>query len=223
MARGLPSGGPDARSGSACKPGSVPRAGCPARGESHSSRPTIARRLEHSHPDTATTLARHRSSGPLSTVSLFELAPGGACLAAGHPAVARGLLPHDFTLACSHRPCERRAIGGVISVALSLGSPRVGVTDLPVLRSPDFPPVNGVCSPATFRPTSAGGAHPIAARHPSQTPQAKPGQRAPARARCGRFGLHYRRPANRRPTDGPARAGRDRGWRGRLDWRPRAR
>lgn len=65
MARRLPSGGPDARSGSACKPGSVPRAGCPARGESHSSRPTIARRLEHSHPDTATTLARRRSSGPL--------------------------------------------------------------------------------------------------------------------------------------------------------------
>ena len=162
MARRLPPGGPDARSGSACKPGSVPRAGCPARGESHSSRPTIARRLERSHPDTATTLARHRSSGPLSTVSLFELAPGGACLAAGRPAVARGLLPHDFTLACALRSRERRAIGGVISVALSLGSPRVGVTDLPVLRSPDFPPVNGACSPATFRPTSAGGAHPNA-------------------------------------------------------------
>ncbi len=158
MARRLPPGGPDARSGSACKPGSVPRTGCPARGESHSSRPTIARRLEHSHPDVAPALAHGRSSGPLSTTSLFELAPGGACRAAGHPAVARGLLPHVFNLACALGPCEPDAIGGVLSVALSLGSPRVGVTDLPVLRSPDFPPVNGVCSPATFRPTSAGGA-----------------------------------------------------------------
>ena len=185
MARRLPPEGPDARSGSACKPGSVPRPGCPGRDESHSSRPTIARRLEHSHPDTAPTLARGRSSGPLSTVSLFELAPGGACLAAGHPAVARGLLPHDFTLACARCSCERRAIGGVFSVALSLGSPRVGVTDLPVLRSPDFPPVNGVCSPATFRPTSAGSAHPNAGARPGKTD-------APMRR------LHYRPPGDPR-------------------------
>ncbi len=41
------------------------------------------------------------SGGPPSTASLFELAPGGACPAAGHPAVARGLLPHDFNLACA--------------------------------------------------------------------------------------------------------------------------
>ena len=34
-------------------------------------------------------------------MSLFELAPGGACPAAGHPAVARGPLPHVFTLACA--------------------------------------------------------------------------------------------------------------------------
>ena len=44
------------------------------------------------------------------------------------------------------------AIGGVISVALSLGSPRVGVTDFPPLWSPDFPPANGACSPAILRP-----------------------------------------------------------------------
>ncbi len=35
------------------------------------------------------------------TASLFKLAPGGACLAASHLAVARGLLPHDFTLTCA--------------------------------------------------------------------------------------------------------------------------
>ena len=45
--------------------------------------------------------------------------------------------------------------GGVISVALSLGSPRVGVTDFPVLWSPDFPPAHDACAPAIFRPPSA--------------------------------------------------------------------
>ncbi len=87
--------------GAACKPGSVPTRGCPCEGEDHSSRSAIADRLEHSHPDTAAQLSLRRSSGPLSTMSLFKLAPGGACPAAGHPAVARGLLPHDFTLTCA--------------------------------------------------------------------------------------------------------------------------
>jgi hypothetical protein len=40
-------------SGAACKPGSVLTPGCPCASEDHSSRPTIAGRLEHSHPDTA--------------------------------------------------------------------------------------------------------------------------------------------------------------------------
>ncbi len=43
-------------------------------------------------------------AGHPRTAPLFELAPGRACLAAGRPAVARGLLPHDFTLACAGRP-----------------------------------------------------------------------------------------------------------------------
>ena len=46
-----------------------------------------------------------------------------------------GLLPHPFTLACA--PFE--AIGGLLSVALSVGSLRPGVTRLTALRSPDFP------------------------------------------------------------------------------------
>jgi len=99
-------------------------------------------------------------------MSLFELAPGGACLAAGYPAVARGLLPHDFNLTCAEKSFESWAIGGVISAALSLGLPRVAVSDLPVLWSPDFPPVNGGGLAAVFTgdlPTAFGGpAHPIA-------------------------------------------------------------
>jgi hypothetical protein len=141
--------------GAACKPGFVPTSSCPGAGEDHSSRPAIADRLEHSNPDTASGFASRRSSGPLSTMSLFKLAPGGACRAAGHPAVARGLLPHDFNLTCTGTQ-RVPAIGGVFSAALSLGLPRVGVTDLPVLWSPDFPPVNGICSPAIFQPPPAG-------------------------------------------------------------------
>jgi len=37
-----------------------------------------------------------------------------------------------------HR-AQARYLGGLFSVALSRGSPRVGVTDHPALRSPDLP------------------------------------------------------------------------------------
>jgi len=86
----------------ACKPGPVPSRRCRRAGEDHSSRRRIAAPLEHSYPCTGT--PRSASGGPPSTVRLFELAPGGACPAAGHPAVARGLLPHDFKLACASTP-----------------------------------------------------------------------------------------------------------------------
>src|SRR5262245_42565013 len=48
----------------------------------------------------------------------------------------------------SQRVRGSAAIGGVVSVALSLGFPRVAVSDLPALWSPDFPPANGLSSPA---------------------------------------------------------------------------
>ena len=80
-----------------CKPGPVPASGHPLAGEDHSSRRRIATPLERSNPGAAEPRT-DLLDGPPSTASLFELAPGGACLAAGHPAVARGLLPHDFTL-----------------------------------------------------------------------------------------------------------------------------
>jgi len=37
-------------------------------------------------------------------------------------------------------PTPRHEVGGLLSVALSLGSPPVPVRDHPALRSPDFPP-----------------------------------------------------------------------------------
>ena len=98
--------------------------------------------------------SRTLRAGHPDSVSLFELAPGRACLAAGRPAVARGLLPHDFTLTCASWTSQQ-AIGGVISVALSLGLPRVGVTDFLTLWSPDFPPTDGSCPPAIPCPPPA--------------------------------------------------------------------
>jgi len=45
------------------------------------------------------------------------------------------LLPHLFTLTRSWKPVS----GGIFSVALSLGSPPLGVTQRTALWSPDFP------------------------------------------------------------------------------------
>ncbi len=47
------------------------------------------------------------------------------------------LLPHRFTLACGQS--KLRPIGGVVSVALSVASRRLGVTQPPARWSPDFP------------------------------------------------------------------------------------
>ena len=63
---------------------------------------------------------------------LFGLAPGGVYHAAACCHLRGALLPHHFTL-------TRVAAGGMLSVALSVGSRPPGVTWHPALRSPDFP------------------------------------------------------------------------------------
>ncbi len=68
---------------------------------------------------------------------LFGLAPDGVYPAAPVTRHAGELLPHRFTLAT--RPGG--PFGGLFSVALALALRPVGVTDHPVLWSPDFPPV----------------------------------------------------------------------------------
>lgn len=64
--------------------------------------------------------------------ALLGLAPGGVCRATPVTWGAGGLLHRRFTLTTV-------AGGGLFSVALSRGSPRVGVTHHPALWSPDFP------------------------------------------------------------------------------------
>ena len=79
---------------------------------------------------------------------LLGLAPGGACRADRVAPAAGALLPHRFTLACA----RHRAIGGLLSVALSCGSPRLAVSQHPALWSPDLPRHPVARDAATTRP-----------------------------------------------------------------------
>ncbi len=81
-----------------------------------------------------------RGNGEPLPSSLFGLAPDGVYQATAVTCNAGGLLPHLFTLTSNrHRGDDQ---GGLFSVALSLASRPVGVTDHPVLWSPDFPLVD---------------------------------------------------------------------------------
>ena len=73
-------------------------------------------------------------------LSLFGLAPGGVCRAVECCHRRGALLPHPFTLASTRRRLSSRYFGGLLSVALSVGSRPPGVTWHLVHRSPDFPP-----------------------------------------------------------------------------------
>ena len=114
----------------ACKPGSV-------EGD-HSSGTHVTVSLERP--------TRKRGRIPLETpacagspTSLFGLAPGGVYRAAECYHRRGALLPHPFTLTvlCG---VTRGDLGGLLSVALSVGSRLPGVTWHPIRRSPDFPP-----------------------------------------------------------------------------------
>src|SRR5581483_11413950 len=96
------------------------------------------------HPGAAIPLCRRLPVGSSSppggvygraALPLSGLAPGGVCLATRVTSDAGALLPHRFTLACA----TVAAIGGLFSVALSCGSPRLGVAQHRALWSPDVP------------------------------------------------------------------------------------
>ena len=119
---------------------SVSRVLCPERvtqGDGHLSRTPVARRLERPNP-------RARTGRPIAL--LFGLAPGGVCLADAVTRAAGELLPHRFTLTALRRR--------YVSVALSVGSPPLAVSQHPALRSPDFPPA-ALPRPATVRSSLA--------------------------------------------------------------------
>ena len=85
-------------------------------------------------PDTCSDLPGNDAGHTI--VPLFGLAPGGVYLATECYHRRGALLPHHFNLTCA----PERAIGGIFSAALSVGSRRPGVTWHPALWSPDFPP-----------------------------------------------------------------------------------
>ena len=126
----------------AARPATMPallgRPGCRERANKPSSVPAQPGRIISLGPAllrTSSSLPGTRWSGPL-------LVPAWPCSRWGLPCDSRcrkpgALLPHRFTLACA-LPAE--AIGGLFSVALSVGSRRPGVTRHPALRSSDFPP-----------------------------------------------------------------------------------
>ncbi len=152
-----------------CKPGSVPARGRPRAGEDHSSRRRIAAPLERSDPDAGRRAVRR---GRVGRVTLDGI-PIRACSGRGLPrrrspgCRAWALTPRFQPCLClpARREAHRSpAIGGVVSVALSLGLPRVVVNDLPTLRSPDFPPADGACPPAILRPPPAAARVPSPAR-----------------------------------------------------------
>ena len=91
---------------------------------------------------------------------------------------ARGaLLPHRFTLASLRRTC---GFGGLLSVALSVGSRPPGVTWRPALWSPDFPPAGTPRAAAWPTPTCTIG--PGGPKLKRRTPISA-GRRAPERQR----------------------------------------
>jgi len=115
---------------SACKPGSVE--------SNHSSRTPVTRGLKRptrkrARIDAASNQRRFRAA------SLFGLAPRGVYLATECCHRRGALLPHPFTLT-GHDPLPGNDLGGLFSVALSVGSRPPGVTWHVIRGSPDFPP-----------------------------------------------------------------------------------
>jgi hypothetical protein len=102
-----------------------------------------------------------------AVLPLRGLAPGGVCRAARVAPGAGALLPHRFTLTCAGpRPATGPAIGGLFSVALSCGSPRLGVTQHRARWSPDVPRTGAPKRPARGRPADSPPLSIVALRRP---------------------------------------------------------
>ena len=108
---------------------------------------SLGRRL----PGASSGHTRERHAGRASPILadrialLLGLAPSGVYRAGAVTRAAGELLPHRFTLTA-------REGGGLLSVALSMGSPPLAVSQHPALRSPDFPPAR-LPVPAIIQPS----------------------------------------------------------------------
>jgi hypothetical protein len=114
---------------STCTPDSVAR---PKPGGGHPSRPAVAGRLQRPTRRLGrAALERLRRRSPVGDRPFWPCSGWGLPSRAGHPARWWALTP-------PFHPCQVEP-GGLFSVALSRGSPRVAVSNHPALRSPDVP------------------------------------------------------------------------------------
>src|SRR5260221_10855540 len=119
----------------ACRPGSVPP---PCGGsDGHPSRAAVADSLVRSTRE-------HRAGRPrtLAQAAALQRRPLLTLLRVGltEPPQSPAALVVSYTTVSPLPPVwQASPDGGLFSVALSRGSPRVGVTDHPALRSPDLP------------------------------------------------------------------------------------
>src|SRR3954452_4803113 len=102
----------------------------------HPSRPAVAGRLERSTRRLGRAALEHLRRTAASRRPSLPCSGWGLPSHTGHP-VCGGLLHRRFTLTSART-------GGLFSVALSRGSPRVAVNDHPALWSPDVPRRRGV-------------------------------------------------------------------------------
>ena len=123
------------RTSGACPPGTgerewrgpVSRILSPFRGGSHSSRAAVAGGLQRP--------TRRPRPGQPRTPPYLALLREGFTVPFPLPGTRWALTPPFHP--CPHRP--KAAVGGLFSVALSVGSPRPAVSRLAALWSPDFP------------------------------------------------------------------------------------
>jgi len=109
----------------------------PVEGGDHLSRATVARRLQRPTRGLRTSSPRRGRVSLPAPRPLLGLAPGGVCLAGPVARAAGELLLHLFTLTGSWLLAT--SFRRYVSVALSVGSPRLGVTQHRALWSSDFP------------------------------------------------------------------------------------
>ena len=150
----------------ACKPGSVPPTvsawvidrGGPYRRRQPFIWAARCRAARAANPDPLGRSALLLRLATGSAGSLFGLAPGGVYHAGAVAGSPGALLPHPFSLACAALPKGVSAIGGLLSVALSLdfapgGARRAGVTRHPYFVEPGLSSnLSARGCPAPWRP-----------------------------------------------------------------------
>src|SRR5688572_2481467 len=139
----------------------------------HPSRPAVAGRLERSTRRLGRAALERLRRTTANSRPFLTLLRVGFTEPHRSPGVRWSLTPPFHPYQCHVR---RRDTGGLFSVALSRGSPRVAVNDHPALWSPDVPRRRGLPrrrdrpADSSVVPTSLGAAQPQKSRKPTRRP-----------------------------------------------------